>query len=115
MEAEAGGAQSVQAEPTVPGLGGLRGRLLIEVGGNPKASLVIRDGAIDLVPGDGAADARILVRDESTFGKLLSGHLNPVVAGLQGEVDVVGDRALAVAVLLKLQGRPLRAEGAGEK
>jgi SCP-2 sterol transfer family len=115
MEAEAGGSSgSVQAEPKVPGLGGMKGRLLIQVGGKPKASLVIRDGAVDLVPGDGAADGTILIRDESTFGKLVSGRLNPVVATLQGQMDVAGDRALAGAVLLKLQGRPLRAEGVSE-
>jgi SCP-2 sterol transfer family len=91
----------------VPGLEGVSGTMRVEVQGKPPPLFFkIHDGLIDPVadPG-GQVDATISFSDESCVEELLSGKLNPIVAGLQDRLDANGDLALVAKVIYELQGQ----------
>jgi len=89
----------------VPGLEGVTGKLRVEVEGKPTRFFAIHDGLIESAPETDKPDALIVFDDESCVEELLSGHLNPIVAGLQGRLRVTGDLKLVAKVIFELQGQ----------
>jgi hypothetical protein len=91
----------------VPGLEGVTGTLRVDVQGRPPPLFFkVRDGLIEQVedPG-GQVDATIAFDNEGCVEELLSGRLNPIVAGLQDRLDVTGNLALVAKVIFELQGQ----------
>jgi hypothetical protein len=90
----------------VPGLEGTNGKLRVEVEGKPPQAFAIHDGLIEpLQQADISADATIFVDDQTCVEELLAGRLNPIVAGLQNRLRVVGDLKLVARVIFELQGQ----------
>jgi SCP-2 sterol transfer family len=90
----------------VPGLEGTTGKLRVEIEGKGAPRFFsVHDGLIEEVPGDGQVDAGIVFDDESCVQQLLSGKLNPIVAGLQGRLRTTGDLKLIARVIFELQGQ----------
>jgi hypothetical protein len=85
------------------GLAGVKGRLLVTVGDQPLGVLQIDDGALELAPGPGPADASVAFNDRADVVHLLKGELNPVVAVLQDRLRVGGNAALATQVILGMR------------
>jgi len=75
--------------------------------------LEVKDGQARFLPADGDAVATALVDSEETGGALRRGRLNPVVAVLQGQLDLQGDLDFAIRAILGLQvGSPFADENA---
>jgi len=93
---------------SAPGLAGVEGLLLLELEGNPLATLRIDNGhaqlARDTRTADAAAaDAVADFSEEQALIEVLSGELNPVVAILQGRMHVSGNHIFATKTVLGLQ------------
>lgn len=84
-------------------LEGISGRLRLDIGDKPVAVLEVHDGDVVLRTGNGAADAVAACDSEDTLAAINRGQLNPIVAALQHRVEVTGDRAFAIKVILGLQ------------
>src|SRR5688572_3421539 len=102
----AGSVFPAPAQRHVPSLVGTSGRLRLHVGDTMVAILEIRDGNVDLRPGDGEADAVAICDSEETITAIGRGALNPVVAALQNRLQISGDRALAIRVIRALHSTP---------
>jgi predicted lipid carrier protein YhbT len=87
----------------VEGLLGVTGRVRVDIGDRLLGVLEVEDGNVILRPGARDADAVVIVTDPNDFKGLVSGHLNPVVAALQGRLTVEGDTEMAIRVILGLQ------------
>ncbi len=86
-----------------PGLAGVTGRLRVEVVGKGAAILEVKDGQARFLPADGDAAATVVVDSEDNLRAFQYGRLNPVVAYLRGHLEIKGDLALAIKVILGLQ------------
>jgi hypothetical protein len=91
----------------VPGLEGVTGTLRVNVQGKPPPLFFkVHDGVIEQVEdAGGQVDATIAFDSEDCIEELLSGRLNPIVAGLQDRLDVTGNLALVAKVIFELQGQ----------
>jgi hypothetical protein len=90
----------------VPGLEGTTGKLRVEVPGKPPLAFAVHDGLIEsLQQTEGEVDAILAFEDESCIEELLTGKLNPIVAGLQGRMRATGDLKLLARVIYELQGQ----------
>src|SRR5689334_7476340 len=69
------------------------------VGRDPYITLRIHDGDLDVVPNYVPADIVFLCKLKEDAQRLLRGELNPIVAALQGRLELEGDYQLAVKVL----------------
>jgi putative sterol carrier protein len=98
-------AQPRASARRVPGLEGVSGKLRVEVEGKSPRVFAIHDGLIEPAEANGQVDAVIVFDDESCVEELLTGKLNPIVAGLQGRLRISGNMGLAAKVLLELQGQ----------
>jgi hypothetical protein len=97
----------------VPGLEGVTGKLRVEVQGKPPRAFAVHDGLIEPLPqADVPVDATLFVDDESIVEALLTGRLNPIVAGLQNRLRVTGDLKLIARIVFELQGQ---AQGFGRR
>jgi hypothetical protein len=99
-------AAPVPEEPIrghAPGLVGVSGRVLVRAGGEALGVLAVDDGDVEFIPGEGEADATLLVGDREDLALILRGQLNPLVAALQDRLEAEGDLALAVEVILGLE------------
>jgi SCP-2 sterol transfer family len=99
---EAAAAREGDFRPA-PGLVGLSGRLRVEVVGKGAVVLEVKDGHARFVPPDGDAAATVIVDSEETVRALQCGRLNPVVAALQGRLELKGDLDFAIRTILGLQ------------
>jgi putative sterol carrier protein len=88
---------------TAPGLKGLHGRLRIDVGGKTIGVLTVDDGHVELINDQGPADAVATCATAEDLKHLVRGEVNPVVAGLQGRVQLQGDMQFAIKVVLGLR------------
>jgi hypothetical protein len=86
-----------------PGLVGLTGRLRVTVRGKGAGVLDVKDGQVRFLPADGEALATAIVDSAETVRALRRGRLNPVVAVLQGQLDLQGDLDFALRAILGLQ------------
>jgi hypothetical protein len=105
------------AAPTGPirgqaqGLVGVKGRLLVTVGGTPLGVLYVDGSEVEFAPGDGKAEAAVSFKDRADLVHMLRGELNPVVALLQERMSAEGDAALAAKIILGLRaGSSFRGE-----
>ncbi len=98
------------AHGRAPALQGVSGRLRLDVGGSPMGTLEIHEGEVTFHHGDSAkADAVAACDSIETLHAITDGVLNPVVASLQNRLEISGDRAFAIRVVLGLLGSsPLR-------
>jgi len=71
--------------------------------------LEIHDGDVELRPGGGDANAAAICDSAETLAAIVRGELNPVVAALQDRLQLRGDLAFAVNVILGVQVAPRRA------
>jgi putative sterol carrier protein len=97
----------------VPALAGITGRLRIDIGSEVACMIAISDGAVAVQPGDGEADAVAICDSTETAAALRRGHLNPIVAILQGRLTLSGDPAFAIKVMLGLRTMTPDDRGAG--
>jgi hypothetical protein len=89
-------------------LEGTRGRLLLEIGALPIGVLEIHDGDVELDrSGDSGADAVASCDTTDTLAAILRGQLNPIVAALQDRLQLRGDLAFALNVILGLHATSL--------
>lgn len=94
----------------------LRGRVRLEVDGEPVGILDVANGQIELVRDDGgAADATVATSkaNEEHVRRMLRGERNPIVELLLGRYSLRGNAGLAAAILLGLQG--VKSAAADEK
>lgn len=93
-----------------PALEGVSGRLRLDVGGDPVGTLEIREGEVTFHHGDSTTvDAVAACDSVETLHAITDGTLNPVVASLQNRLEITGNRAFAIRVVLGLLGSsPLR-------
>lgn len=79
----------------------------MDVASKPVGALRIGDdGTVDLTSSsEGDVDAVIRCDSEADYAALVSGRLNPVVAALQGRLQLLGDVGLATKVTLALVGK----------
>lgn len=85
-----------------PGLKGITGAIALQVRGARAGVLRIEDGAAEIMA-DGEAVATVMTDDQPTLLELLGGQLHPVVAYLQGRLQLSGDLAQALRILMGLQ------------
>jgi hypothetical protein len=85
------------------GLAGVKGRLLVRVGGTPLGVLHVDGSEVQFAPGDGKAEAAVAFKERVDLVHMLRGELNPVVALLQDRLSVGGDAALAARIILGLR------------
>jgi hypothetical protein len=74
------------------------------VGQEPYITLKVHDGDVDIVPNDVAVDVTFRCQTMEDAQQLLRGELNPIVASLQGRLNLEGDYGLAVKVLYGFHG-----------
>ncbi|RZU49399.1 SCP-2 sterol transfer family protein [Krasilnikovia cinnamomea] len=67
--------------------------------------LVVRDGQLEVEPGDGAADATVTA-ERTVFEGLVSGTVNAMAALLRGELLLEGNANLIVSVQRLFPGPP---------
>jgi putative sterol carrier protein len=87
----------------VEALSGVTGKVRVDIGDRVLGVLEVEDGNVILRPGERDADAVVIVTDPNDFKALVNGHLNPVIAALQGRLTVAGDTEMAIRVILGLQ------------
>jgi hypothetical protein len=112
-EPQAAGPRAGDFRPA-PGLEGVNGRLRLQVGDKIAATLEVNDGYARLGPAEGAAEAVAILDSEETVRRFQRGELNPVVAALQGRLELKGDLAFAIKVILGLQVAHPFADGQGQ-
>src|SRR5690349_21287521 len=86
-----------------PWLEGVHGTLRFLVGQTPVATLVIGDSEARIAKGDGPADTTVICRSEDDVNRLIRGELKPVIAVLLDRLEIEGDVALGIQVLLSLR------------
>jgi hypothetical protein len=84
------------------GTHGLAGNLRLRAADAPLGVLKVADGAVEIAP-EGETAVTLAADTPSTLTQLLGGELHPIVARLQGRVEVDGDVAFAIRVLLGLR------------
>jgi putative sterol carrier protein len=97
----------------VPNLRGVSGRLGLKIGSIPSAILEVNDGIVRLreASGPAATDAVVICEEPEDASMIVKGKLNPVVATLQGRIQIEGDLGFAAQVLLALNaGSPFRGQ-----
>jgi hypothetical protein len=101
----------------VPSLKGLVGRFRLEIAGEPRAIVDVRDGTVTFDENmEGSADAVGRVDNEEDLLHILEGHLNPVVAVLQNRLLLDGNVGFAARLIESLRagspfhGQRLRAQ-----
>jgi hypothetical protein len=77
---------------------------LLEVSSQPVGLLHIENGKGSILA-QGDAPATVSFDTEQTLKRVLGGALHPIVARLQQRVDVAGDAALVLKVLMGLQAQ----------
>ncbi len=98
-----------------PALAGLSGRMRVDVGDQPAATIHLDHGRIWATEPDLESEATAVVQDRADFERMLAGELNPVVAAIQGRLVLRGDPELAVRVIFALSAaKPFAAETTGE-
>jgi putative sterol carrier protein len=100
---DVGVAQQPLRGGAAPGLVGLRGRLRVEASGKPVGVLTVDDGRIELGNDGDPVDATAVCATADDLKHLVSGQLNPVVAGLQGRVNLKGNLLFGIKVVLGLR------------
>jgi hypothetical protein len=97
-----GGASTPAATLDLPALAGLSGTMRVDVKDQPAATIHLENGRVWAGgPGD-KADAVATVQERSDFELLLAGELNPVVAAIQGRLQLHGNPELATRLVAAL-------------
>jgi hypothetical protein len=99
-----------------PGLVGVCGRILLQVGGANVGVLQIeQNGDVKIVEGDEATTV-CMADTEETLLTMLDGDHAPLVAILQGRLRTEGDHAFALRVMFGLRaGSPWHKAAAGSR
>lgn len=119
METMGAAPKGTPVRGPAPGLAGITAHLGVTVGGAPAGMLRVEDGQVEFVPDADVSNAPAVASfaGQEVVQRMLQGRLNPVVAALQGALELSGDRELAVRVILGLQagspftGQHLKREG----
>jgi hypothetical protein len=89
-------------EGQAPGVSDLAGDMRLEVEQRLVGILHVENGAVSIQP-DGDATALLSVDSLPVLLGALGGDIHPFVAFLQGHLQIEGDRALALRILLGLR------------
>ncbi len=76
-------------------LAGMSNSYLFDIEGEGQWLVNVADGAIEVTPGAGDADATIETSGE-TFEKIVSGEQNPTTAYMTGKLKIKGDMGAAM-------------------
>ncbi len=102
------------AEPSnlahLASLEGVSGRVRVECGGEPLATIEVESGDVRLAPVSEAFEAVFVTCDRSDLERLLAGELNPVLASIQGRLAIHGNVEFAVRLFLALRAARMHAQ-----
>jgi len=76
-------------------LAGMSNSYVFDIDGEGQWHVDVRDGAINVTPGGGDADATISTSGE-TFDKIIAGEQNPTTAYMTGKLKIKGDMGAAM-------------------
>jgi putative sterol carrier protein len=76
-------------------LAGMSNSYVFDIDGEGQWHVDVRDGAINVKPGAGEADATISTSSE-TFEKIVAGEQNPTTAYMTGKLKIKGDMGAAM-------------------
>jgi hypothetical protein len=116
IEAPTTSADWMSVSGHAPGLVGVCGRILLQVGGANVGVLQVEDsGDVRIVEGEEATTVCI-ADTKDTLLTMLDGNHAPLVAILQGRLRTEGDHAFALRVMFGLRGgSPWKKAAAGSK